>query len=260
MPAVAVIPARFLSTRFPGKPLARQTGKYLIQHVYEQVARSTLVQQVIVATDDLRIAQAVESFGGRACMTRPDHPSGTDRVAEVVGTLDPRFDLVVNVQGDEPEIDPEHIDRLIRLLADDPDCPMATLACHFGSDADPADPNCVKVVVDQAHRALYFSRSLVPYPRDTAGRPEAPGQWLLHLGIYAYRRPFLLEYAGWESGRLEQIERLEQLRALERGVRILVGRVEHAPAGIDTPEDYEAFVRRTASRSVGSATQIGPST
>ena len=224
------------------------------------MARSTLVEHVIVATDDTRIAQAVESFGGHARMTRADHPSGTDRVAEVVRTLDPRFDLVVNVQGDEPEIDPEHIDRLMRLLADDPDCPMATLACPFGSDADPADPNCVKVVVDHAGRALYFSRSLVPYPRDTAGRPETPGQWLLPLGIYAYRRPFLLAYAGWESGRLEQAERLEQLRAPERGVRILVGRVEHAPAGIDTPDDYEAFVRRTASRSVGSATRIGPST
>jgi len=192
-------------------------------------------------------------------MTRVDHPSGTDRVAEVVGTLEPRFDLVVNVQGDEPEIDPEHIDRLIRLLAADPACPMATLACPFAGDADPADPNCVKVVVDHAGRALYFSRSLVPYPRDIAGRPETPGQWLLHLGIYAYRRPFLLDYAGWEPGRLEQVERLEQLRALERGVCILVGRVEHAPAGIDTPEDYEAFVRRTVSRSVGSVTQTGPS-
>lgn len=259
MSAIAVIPARFGSTRFPGKPLARQTGKYLIQHVYEQVARAALLQQVIVATDDLRIAEAVESFGGQVRMTRPDHPSGTDRVAEVVRALDPKFNLVVNVQGDEPEIDPDHIDRLIRLLADDPDCPMATLACPFGTDADPADPNCVKVICDQADRALYFSRSLVPYPRDTAGRPEAHDQWLLHLGIYAYRRAFLLEYAGWQAGRLEQIERLEQLRALERGARILVGRVEHAPAGIDTPEDYEAFVRRAASRSAGSVTQTGPS-
>ena len=145
------------------------------------MARATLVEHVIVATDDSRIVEAVESFGGQARMTRPDHPSGTDRVAEVVRSLDPKFDLVVNVQGDEPEIDPDHVDRLIRLLADDPDCPMATLACPFGSDADPADPNCVKLVCDHAGRALYFSRSLVPYPRDTAGEPQAPDQWLLHL-------------------------------------------------------------------------------
>ena len=242
MNAIAIIPARYASTRFPGKPLLRETGKYLIQHVYEQVGRARLIDEVIVATDDERIAEAVRSFHGRAVMTRADHPSGTDRVAEVARGLD--AEIVVNVQGDEPEIEPSNIDTLVGLLAGDPTVRIGTLACPFPADADPSDPNAVKVVLDARGRALYFSRSLIPYPRDTAGRPTVAGQWLLHLGIYAYRRSFLLELAKLPPTPLEQREKLEQLRTLENGHAIAVGIVEKAAIGIDTPEDYAAFVRR----------------
>jgi 3-deoxy-manno-octulosonate cytidylyltransferase (CMP-KDO synthetase) len=240
--AVAVIPARYASTRFPGKPLVRETGKYLIQHVYEQVARARTISEVIVATDDRRIAEAARSFGGRAAMTRADHPSGTDRVAEVASGLD--ADIVVNVQGDEPEMDPAAIDKLVGLLDEHRETPMATLACPFPADADPSDPNVVKVTVDGRGMALYFSRSLIPYPRDTSGRPLDPQRWRLHLGIYAYRRSFLLDLARLPPTPLEQAERLEQLRVLENGFSILVGLVEKAVVGIDSPEDYAAFVRR----------------
>jgi len=242
--AVAVIPARYASTRFPGKPLANRTGKYLIQHVYERVRQARSVDRVIVATDDERIAAAVRSFGGEAAMTRADHPSGTDRIAEVAASLDAC--LVLNVQGDEPEIEPSSIDMLLDLMNSHPEASMGTLACPFPADADPADPNAVKVVVDHDGFALYFSRSLIPYPRDAAGKAGAPGNWLLHLGIYAYRRDFLLSYAKLRPSRLEQIEKLEQLRALENGHRIAVGLVSRAGIGIDTPQDYEAFVRRTS--------------
>jgi 3-deoxy-manno-octulosonate cytidylyltransferase (CMP-KDO synthetase) len=243
--AIAVIPARYASTRFPGKPLANETGKVLIQHVYEQVARARSVTDVIVATDDDRIVKAVQSFGGRVAMTRPDHPSGTDRVAEVAATLD--ADVIVNVQGDEPEIEPAHIDRLVALLADNPDAPVGTLACPFPPGADPADPNANKVVLDGRGRALYFSRSLIPYPRDRAGKPDDPSRWLLHIGIYAYRRAFLLELAKLPPTPLEQRENLEQLRILENGTPIAVAIVDKAALGIDTPEDYAAFVKRQMS-------------
>jgi 3-deoxy-manno-octulosonate cytidylyltransferase (CMP-KDO synthetase) len=240
--AIAIIPARYASTRFPGKPLVKETGKYLIQHVCEQVGRASSITEVIVATDDERIAQAVRSFGGRVAMTRADHPSGTDRVAEVAQGLD--AEIIVNVQGDEPEIEPAGIDKLVGLLAGDPAVQIGTLACPFGADTDPTDPNAVKVVLDARGRALYFSRSLIPYPRDTAGRPDRPGRWLLHLGIYAYRRSFLLKLAKLPPTPLEQREKLEQLRVLENGLTMAVGIVEKAAIGIDTPEDYAAFVGR----------------
>jgi 3-deoxy-manno-octulosonate cytidylyltransferase (CMP-KDO synthetase) len=245
MEVVAIIPARYGSTRFPGKPLARQTGKYLIQHVYEQVRQARGIRRCLVATDDVRIEAAVREFGGEAAMTRPDHPSGTDRIAEVVRRLDGADDdIILNVQGDEPEIEPADLDRLASRLAREPaDCPTATLACPFPPDTDPRDPNCVKVVTNNAGRALYFSRSLVPYPRDSDGGGTRD-RWLLHLGVYAYRRGFLLKLAGWEPGVLEQIERLEQLRVLERGYAMAVEVVEHAAVGIDTPQDYERFVAR----------------
>jgi 3-deoxy-manno-octulosonate cytidylyltransferase (CMP-KDO synthetase) len=240
--AIAIIPARFASTRFPGKPLVKQTGKYLIHHVYEQVARARTISEVIVATDDDRIADAVRSFGGHVAMTRADHPSGTDRVAEVARGLD--VDIVVNVQGDEPELEPSNIDKLVGLLANAPDAPIGTLACPFPADADPTDPNAVKVVLNARGHALYFSRSLIPYPRDAAGRPTVPGHWLLHLGIYAYRRSFLLDLAKLPPTPLEQREKLEQLRVLENGFALAVGLVEKAAIGIDTPDDYAAFVAR----------------
>jgi 3-deoxy-manno-octulosonate cytidylyltransferase (CMP-KDO synthetase) len=220
-----------------------RTGKLLIQHVYERVSQARRISRVIIATDDRRIFQAVESFGGCAAMTREDHQSGTDRVAEVAAGLD--ADIVVNVQGDEPEIEPADIDKLVDLLADGRDCEMATLACPFPQDADPADPNAVKVVVDSTSRAIYFSRSPIPYPRDGKSLLEHRSEFLLHLGIYAYRRNFLLQLASWPVGKLERIEKLEQLRVLERRCGIAVGVVDRAAIGIDTPDDYEAFVNRT---------------
>lgn len=240
--AVAIIPARYASSRFPGKLLAKETGKYLIQHVYDQARRAARLGDVIVAADDPRIADAVRSFGGKVTMTRTDHPSGTDRVAEVAASLD--APVIVNLQGDEPEIEPAYIDQLVDLMAADAEIPIGTLACPFPAGADPSDPNAVKVVRDARGRALYFSRALVPYPRDTGGRPTEPRRWLLHLGIYAYRREFLLKLAKMPPTPLEQEEKLEQLRVLENGYPLAVGIVNQATIGIDTPEDYAAFVER----------------
>ncbi len=242
MQVVAIIPARFGSTRFPGKPLASQTGKPLIQHVCERVTAARRVQRCIVATDDGRIAEAVRAFGGDVELTRADHASGTDRLAEVVermaGAPD---DLILNVQGDEPEIEPEYLDRLVARMAAEPACRAGTLACPLPPSCDPADPACVKVVCDRHARALYFSRAPIPFPRD--GDAGQAGR-LLHIGVYAYRRDLLLAFASWPAGRLEQIEKLEQLRLLERGEPLAVEIVPRAAPGIDTPEDYEAFVAR----------------
>jgi 3-deoxy-manno-octulosonate cytidylyltransferase (CMP-KDO synthetase) len=208
---------------------------------------------VIVATDDARIADAVRSFGGEVMMTRADHPSGTDRVAEVASAAD--AELVLNIQGDEPELEPDSIDRLVGLMREDPDCPMGTLACPFaalstlrGRPADPNDPNTVKVVLTADGRALYFSRSLIPYPRDreVLGSDRGRTGPYLHLGIYAYSREFLLRLAKMPPTPLEKIEKLEQLRVLESGYDIRVGVVNRASVGIDTPDDYAAFVQRQA--------------
>jgi 3-deoxy-manno-octulosonate cytidylyltransferase (CMP-KDO synthetase) len=249
MQVTAIIPARYGSTRFPGKPLAQATGRCLIQHVYERAAAARRVGTCLVATDDERIAAAVRRFGGQAVLTRADHPSGTDRIAEVVrGRPGAADDIVLNVQGDEPEIEPEYLDRLVARLEAAPDCPAATLAAPFPAGADPADPHAVKVVCDQAGRALYFSRALIPYPRE-AGAPLEPGPWRLHLGVYAYRRAFLLALADWPPSPLERVEKLEQLRVLEHGHGLAVEFVAHALAGIDTPGDYEAFVARWLARS-----------
>jgi 3-deoxy-manno-octulosonate cytidylyltransferase (CMP-KDO synthetase) len=251
MQVVAIIPARFGSTRFPGKPLAKQTGKYLIQHVYEQVIAARRVNRCIVATDDDRIVEAVRSFGGEATMTRADHASGTDRLAEVVRGLDGTpDDIILNVQGDEPELEPAHLDRLVECLVADGACPVATLAAPFPPTADPRDPNCVKVVCNRRGQALYFSRALIPWPRE----PQAAADdhdWLLHLGIYAYRRAFLLDFASWQTSPLERIERLEQLRVLDNGYAMAVTVVQHACVGIDTPKDYEQFVARHQARMRG---------
>jgi 3-deoxy-manno-octulosonate cytidylyltransferase (CMP-KDO synthetase) len=240
MSAVIVIPARHASTRLPGKPLLKQTGKYLIQHVYEQACASR-ADSVIVATDDQRIAHAVASFGGCCRMTRADHPSGTDRVAEVAAGLD--ADIIVNLQGDEPMIEPATLDNLAQLLRDDPAADMATLAVPIASAEQWRDPNCVKVVRDRRGRALYFSRSPIPHVRD--GEPDfaaRPAEFLQHLGLYAYRRDFLLELARQPPEPLEQNEKLEQLRVLALGRVIQVGIVAHAARGVDTPQDYRRFV------------------
>jgi len=238
--ATVVIPARFGSTRFPAKILAAETGKPLVQHVVDQVRRCKLVREVIVATDDERIVAALKPFGTRCLMTDPNHPSGTDRIAEVAQRLSDG--IIVNVQGDEPEIEPKTVDGLIALLMQTETVGMATAATPFIPPADPRDPNLVKVVMDCNGRAMYFSRSPIPFHRDAAdGHPPT---YYLHLGIYAYARPFLLRMAGWKPTPAELAERLEQLRALEHREEIFVLKVNRATHGIDTPEQYQAFVRR----------------
>jgi 3-deoxy-manno-octulosonate cytidylyltransferase (CMP-KDO synthetase) len=247
MKTAVIIPARFASSRLPGKPLLRDTGKYLVQHVYENACRSR-ADTVIVATDDSRILAAVESFGGQARMTRSDHPSGADRIAEVARDLP--VDIVINLQGDEPQMDPAILDALPALLANDPHAPMATLATPISSLEQWRDPNCVKLVRDSRGRALYFSRSPIPYVRD--GVPDfekRPAMFLQHLGLYAYRRDFLLRLAALPPEPLELCEKLEQLRVLALGHPLAVGVVSHAGRGVDTPEDYQRFVQTFRSRS-----------
>ncbi|MCG3131003.1 MAG: 3-deoxy-manno-octulosonate cytidylyltransferase [Phycisphaerae bacterium] len=259
MAVIGVIPARYASSRLPGKPLLRETGKFLVQHVWDRaMSAAPCLDRVVVATDDARVAEAVKSFGGEAVLTRADHPSGTDRVAEAARVLglSPR-DCVLNIQGDEPEIDPAVLIRLARAVREAPGDraeEVHTLAAGF-SDAGPScgpgsptDPNCVKVVVDQQSRALYFSRSLIPFPRATRGEVDRPGRWLLHLGVYAYRVDVLLSLTDRDKmppSVLEEAESLEQLRWLENGRAIFVLIVNPQMPGIDTPEDYAAFVRRT---------------
>ncbi len=241
MSAVIVIPARHASSRLPGKPLLKQTGKYLIQHVYERALECRRASTVLVATDDPRIEAAVHGFGGRAVMTRADHPSGTDRVAEVVRNLE--ADTIVNLQGDEPLIDPGSLDLLIGLLEHDLAADMATLACPIQSHEQWQNPNCVKVVRDEAGNALYFSRSPIPFVRD--GKPDftaRPRSFLQHIGLYGYRRSFLLRYAASQPTELEKLEKLEQLRALALGCRISVGVVAQPTLGVDTYDDYQRFV------------------
>lgn len=241
MRTAIVIPARYASTRLPGKSLLRSTGKYLIQHVYERAREARSADCVIVATDDPRIASAVEGFGGVAVMTRKDHPSGTDRVAEVAATL--HADVVINLQGDEPLFEPAGVDLLAGLLREDATADVATLATPIRDHDTYLSPNCVKVVCDDRGRALYFSRSPIPMVRD--GPPnfaaDPPG-FLLHIGVYAYRTPTLLRLAASAPHPLEQAEKLEQLRVLGTSGTIRVGVVATAHRGVDTPADYAAFV------------------
>ncbi|MGB2822291.1 MAG: 3-deoxy-manno-octulosonate cytidylyltransferase [Phycisphaerae bacterium] len=241
MKAVAIIPARYASTRLPGKPLLAETGKPLIQHVVEAVRGARRVGRIVVATDDERIAEAVRAFGGEAIMTRADHASGSDRLAEVVELLGLADDeIVVNVQGDEPEVPPECVDRLVDLLAGS-DAPMATLVTPLPGD-QAHDPNRVKAVLDGRGRAMYFSRAAIPHDRDGAGGVA----YKLHLGVYAYRAAFLKRFAQLPRTPAEAAEKLEQLRALEHGYSIIAAEVAYDGAGIDTPQDYAAFVRRTS--------------
>ena len=243
MTASVVIPARFGSTRFPVKILAAETGKPLVQHVVDQARQCRLVGEVIVATDDRRIVEALRPFETRCVMTSPEHQSGTDRVAEVARAL--TDDIIVNMQGDEPEIEPQTIDALVERLRRSPD-DMATASAPFPAGADPNNPNLVKVVTHLNGRALYFSRSAIPFHRDSTGRDDQ--SYDLHLGIYAFRRDFLLKFAAWTPTRLEQAEKLEQLRALEHGGSIHVLKVNRATHGIDTPEQYADFVKRYLKR------------
>jgi 3-deoxy-manno-octulosonate cytidylyltransferase (CMP-KDO synthetase) len=244
-----VIPARLASTRLPKKLLLAETGKTLIQHTYEAARTSQKATEVIVAADDRQIVSSVEAFGGNARLTRPDHRSGTDRVAEIAAAC-PEYDLICNVQGDEPELPGEAIDLAIGLLERDADAVMATLATPIRSSDQLDDPNCVKVVVDSKDRAMYFSRSPLPYPRtwqsddwnDLDAGTRVP--FLQHIGLYVYRRDFLLEIPQLPVPACERIESLEQLRVLHAGFEIAVGAIDHPVVGIDTAEDYAAFVTR----------------
>jgi len=278
---LACIPARYGSTRFAGKVLAKDTGKFLIQYTYEQACLAELPQKVIIAADDQRVVDAARTFGAECILTSPEHTSGTDRIAEAVADID--VEIVVNLQADEPEIDPKNIDYLAELLIENPDYPMATLAAEFQSAEQVADPNIVKVIIaaysrqtmddgrwmmddgrkikeprplgsgktmdegrvtnDAAGRAIYFSRSPIPYNRETGGIGDVR-QYLRHIGIYAYRKEFLLKITSLPQTPLEKIEKLEQLRAIENGFDILVGKVQHTCDGIDTPEQYVEFVKR----------------
>ncbi len=241
MKVIAVIPARYSSSRFPGKILAKDTGKFLIQHTYEQACLAKLPEKVLIAADDEKVVEAAKSFGAECVLTSIEHQSGTDRIAEAVADLD--AEIVVNLQGDEPEIDPANVDYLAKLLIDNPDYPMATLAAAFETPELVADPNIVKVIMDRNGRAIYFSRSVIPYDRDKSGIGDVQ-LYLKHVGIYAYRKPFLLEITALPQTPLEKIEMLEQLRAIEHGYGILVGKVEHTSDGIDTREQYAEFVER----------------
>ncbi|MEM6260345.1 MAG: 3-deoxy-manno-octulosonate cytidylyltransferase [Planctomycetota bacterium] len=243
--ALAIIPARMASTRLPGKPLLAETGKPLIQHVVENTKRADSLDRVVVATDDQVIIDAVHAFGGEAVLTGP-HPNGTSRLAEALTLIDSDHSLVVNVQGDEPEIDPAVIDTLVARIAADEQTPVATLCSRFAEDEDPTNPNIVKLVRDAKGHALYFSRSLIPFDRDAGGVSAKPqAAYWKHPGLYAYQRGFLLEtYPTLSPTPLEEIEKLEQLRILGHGYAIAVIEADSPEPGIDTPEQYAAFVQR----------------
>jgi 3-deoxy-manno-octulosonate cytidylyltransferase (CMP-KDO synthetase) len=240
MGVTVVIPARYASTRFPGKPLADLCGKPMIQWVYERSVQCESVDRAIIATDDDRIARAVESFGGDVVMTRADHATGTDRLAEVAENLDD--ELIVNVQGDEPLIDPAMIQAAVAPMLADSSIPMGTLKTPLTSMDEYLNPNVVKVVTDQRGFALYFSRAAVPYPRDF--NDDLGQRWrelatAKHIGLYVYQREFLLQYPHLRATPLETQESLEQLRALEHGYRIRVAETDLVGQGVDTPEDLE---------------------
>jgi 3-deoxy-manno-octulosonate cytidylyltransferase (CMP-KDO synthetase) len=241
---LGVIPARYGAQRFPGKPLALIAGKPLIQRVYEQAAQAKSLDKVIVATEDTRILEAVESFGGDAMLTSPDCPTGTDRIAEVSRQYESEW--VVNIQGDEPLMRPEMIDQLAQAMQADRECPMGTLARPITSAAVLLNPNVVKVVCASNGNALYFSRHPIPYVRDVGGNNAeamlSQGRFFKHLGIYAYRREFLLQFVNWPQTELEKTEKLEQLRALENGAALKVIVTPYDSIGVDRPEDIETVV------------------
>ncbi|MBP9854243.1 MAG: 3-deoxy-manno-octulosonate cytidylyltransferase [Candidatus Omnitrophica bacterium] len=230
MKVIGVIPARFSSTRLKGKVLAMIDGKPMIQHVYERVRQSQLLNDVLIACDDERVKKAAQEFGAKVVMTDPNHVCGTDRIVEAVKDLN--VDIVVNIQGDEPMIDPVIIDDLINALKENPDAPMATVIKKVTDSKDLDNPNIVKVVVDHEQTAIYFSRSKIPFNR-------AAGEYVYfkHLGIYAYTKEFLLKYAALPKSKLEMAESLEQLRAVENGFKIKTVLTDIETIGVDTPED-----------------------
>ncbi len=255
---VAVIPARYESTRLPGKPLLEIAGEPLIMHVVKRAREVARVERIIVATDDVRIAKVVEAGGAEAMMTSGEHRTGTDRLAEVAARID--AEIIVNIQGDEPLIDPRTVEAAMAPLLDESDLQMSTTAEPITSVDDLLSPHVVKVVTDREGNALYFSRHPVPYPRNAvleagdlrealAGRPDLLANYRKHTGLYVYRRQFLIDFSQWDSTTLELLESLEQLRALEHGVRIRVVHVAHRSFGVDTPEDL-ARVRELLERGV----------
>jgi 3-deoxy-manno-octulosonate cytidylyltransferase (CMP-KDO synthetase) len=244
MKALGVIPSRYASTRLPGKALISLAGKPMIERVWERARQAASLSGIVVATDDERIASAVKAFGGDAVFTRPDHRSGTERVAEVAAARED-IEIFVNVQGDEPLIEPAAIDQAVEALREDADAKVATLAVPIANAADIMDPNVVKTVVDFDGNGLYFSRAPIPWVRDRAAPVHA--RHLKHLGLYAYRREALLEFATFPQGDLERVEQLEQLRWLENGYRIRVVETEHDSIGVDVHEDVarvEQFLGR----------------
>jgi 3-deoxy-manno-octulosonate cytidylyltransferase (CMP-KDO synthetase) len=244
---VVVIPARYGSTRLPGKPLVSLAGQPMIQRVYDRAKAAQRVNRVIVATDDDRILQAVQAFGGEARMTRPDHRTGTERVAEVAAHE--TGDVFVNVQGDEPLLDPTAVDTAVSALLDDPQTSIATVATPIKTPADIMDPNVCKVVLDFDENALYFSRAPIPWVRDSAAHIQV--RHLKHLGLYVFRRDALLEYPTLPQGELERIEQLEQLRWLENGWKIRVAEVEHDAVSVDVPDDIPRVEKLLATEKAG---------
>ncbi len=254
----AVIPARYGSTRFEGKPLALILGKPMVQYVYEGVCQSRLIDEVFIATDDQRIMEVVKSFGGKAVLTSPNHPTGTDRVAEVAQNL--RAEIIVNVQGDEPLIKGRIIDQAIRPLLRDQELLVSTLMTRIEEVKDWLSPNIVKVVVNRENDALYFSRSPIPLPRDlnverllsnpSKGKEFLPKKVFKHIGVYVFRRKFLLRFSKMKPTPLEKLEKLEQLRALENGVRIKVIPVRYEPLCVDIPDDIRKVEEFLSSQSI----------
>jgi 3-deoxy-manno-octulosonate cytidylyltransferase (CMP-KDO synthetase) len=252
MRTLAVLPSRFAATRFPGKPLALIAGRPMIQRVFEAASKAGGVDRVVVATDDARIYQAVNAFGGEAVMTSPELPSGTDRTAAALEILEGKgehFDCVLNIQGDEPAMHPESIASVVALMREQSDLPMGTAACPFANEDELFNPNAVKVVVDDRQRALYFSRSPIPYIRDSKifepdFRPWMKADQLKHfqrhLGLYAYRPSALRSFMALKPHPLEQLEMLEQLRALAAGIAIGVATTPHLSLGVDVPADVAA--------------------
>ena len=235
--AIAIIPARYAATRLPGKPLVVLDGKSMIQRVWERVRQASKISRVIVATDDQRIVQAVTAFGGEAVMTRSEHRSGTERVAEIAAAPARKDeDIFVNVQGDEPLIEPAAIDTAVEAMESDKDVLVATLMVPITRPADIMDPNVVKVVLDFDENALYFSRAPIPWVRDRNAAP-VHAQHMKHLGLYAFRRAALLDFPTLPLGDLERVEQLEQLRWMENGYKIRVAETVHDSVSVDVPED-----------------------
>ncbi len=249
MKVAIVIPARLGSTRLPRKMLLAETGKTLLEHTFRAAQSSQAAQKILIATDDVAIAQTAASFGAEAILTDPSHQSGTERVAEVARRLTD-CDLIVNLQGDEPEMDSGAIDQAIGVFREFPEALVSTVACPIRDRRLLDDPSCVKVVLDHRGRALYFSRSWIPHPRQWHDDmlTSDPPIFLQHLGLYVYRREFLLSFADLAASPLERCESLEQLRVLQAGHAIWVTVVAHSSKGIDTPEDYQAFVTRYRQR------------